>query len=78
MRDLQQEVEYMQDESENIQSIRESLPDVCTKNSDRCLENDCWNKMTVFPFINSDPFATQVNLVRFYPLNKTLKTVYHF
>ena len=41
MRDLQQEVEYMQDESENIQSIRESLPDVCTKNSDRCLENDC-------------------------------------
>lgn len=41
MRDLQDELEYMKEEATNIQSIRESLPDVCTKNSNRCLENDC-------------------------------------
>ena len=41
MRDLQQELEYMQEESTNVESIRQNLPDMCTKNSNRCLENDC-------------------------------------
>jgi len=41
MRLLQDELENMQAESINIQSIRESLPDVCQKNNNRCLENDC-------------------------------------
>ncbi len=41
MRDLERELEYMREESENVNAIRDSLPDFCPKSSDRCLENDC-------------------------------------
>lgn len=41
MRDLERELEYMREESNNIQSIKDSLPNFCPKNGDRCLENDC-------------------------------------
>ena len=41
MRDLERELEYMREESNNVQSIKDNLPNVCPKSSDRCLENDC-------------------------------------
>lgn len=41
VRDLERELSLMQDESQNVQAIRDSLPDFCPKTNDRCLENDC-------------------------------------
>merc|ERR1719273_1142870 len=41
MRDLERELDYVKGESDNIIQIKDSLPNECPKNSDRCLENDC-------------------------------------
>jgi len=40
MRDLERELKYMEEESENVKSISDSLPKICPKRG-TCMENDC-------------------------------------
>jgi len=40
MRDLQRELKYMEEESENVKSISDSLPIKCPKRG-HCMENEC-------------------------------------
>ncbi|XP_059094696.1 laminin subunit gamma-1-like isoform X3 [Tigriopus californicus] len=41
VRDLERELNYLREESENIQAIRDSLPDFCPKSNELCLEDQC-------------------------------------
>jgi hypothetical protein len=42
MRDLERELEYMSEESNNVKAIKDNLPVDCTSNSNAlCIENDC-------------------------------------
>ena len=41
VRDMEREVNYMQEELENVKEISESLPDICPKSNELCLEDQC-------------------------------------
>ena len=40
MRDLEREIKNMEEESENVKTIRDSIPNFCPK-QDLCMENGC-------------------------------------
>ena len=41
VRDMERELNYLREESENILTIRESLPNFCPKSNELCLEDQC-------------------------------------
>merc|ERR1719229_1365398 len=41
VRDMERELNYLREESENIETIRDSLPNFCPKSTELCLEDQC-------------------------------------
>lgn len=41
VRDMEKELEYLRDETKNVQTIKGSLPDFCPKSNNLCLEDQC-------------------------------------
>ena len=41
VRDMERELNYLREESENILTIRDSLPNFCPKSTELCLEDEC-------------------------------------
>jgi len=41
VRDMERELNYLREESENILTIRDSLPNFCPKSTELCLEDQC-------------------------------------
>ena len=41
VRDMERELDYMKEEANNIQEIRNSLPDFCPNSNELCLEDQC-------------------------------------
>ena len=41
VRDMERELDYMKEEANNIQQIRNSLPDFCPNSNELCLEDQC-------------------------------------
>lgn len=41
VRDMERELEYMQEEFDNIQNIKDSLPNFCPKSNELCMEDGC-------------------------------------